>query len=140
VFTRPDGTAMPPKRASQQFTRQVDAVNLPRVGVHGLRHTWATLALRADVPIKVVSQRIGHAIPAVPMQVYAHALDADDATSRRGHRHPHLRRPVSTRRDRDRGASTRCHDPYWRQDGATDARNAPAGSGGVRVILPSTGR
>jgi integrase len=25
VFTRPDGTALPPKRASQQFTRQVDA-------------------------------------------------------------------------------------------------------------------
>jgi integrase len=40
VFTRPDGTAIPPKRASQQFTRQVDAAGLPRIGVHGLRHTW----------------------------------------------------------------------------------------------------
>jgi integrase len=33
------------------------------------------------VPIKVVSQRIGHADPAVTMQVYAHALDGDDATA-----------------------------------------------------------
>ena len=49
VFTRPDGTAIPPKRASQMFTRQVDAAGLPRIGVHGLRHTWATLALRAGV-------------------------------------------------------------------------------------------
>jgi integrase len=81
VFTRPDGTAIPPKRASQQFTRQVDAAGLPRIGVHGLRHTWATLALRAGVPIKVVSQRIGHADPAVTMQVYAHALEGDDATA-----------------------------------------------------------
>jgi integrase len=81
VFTRPDGTAIPPKRASQQFTRQVDAAGLPRIGVHGLRHTWATLALRAGVPIKVVSRRIGHADPAVTMQVYAHALDGDDATA-----------------------------------------------------------
>jgi integrase len=81
VFTRPDGTAIPPKRASQQFTRQVDAAALPRIGVHGLRHTWATLALRAGVPIKVVSQRIGHADPAVTMQVYAHALEGDDATA-----------------------------------------------------------
>jgi integrase len=77
----PDGTAIPPKRPSQQFTRQVDAAGLPRIGVHGLRHTWATLALRAGVPIKVVSQRIGHADPAVTMQVYAHALDGDDATA-----------------------------------------------------------
>jgi integrase len=35
----------------------------------------------AASPIKVVSQRIGHADPAVTMQVYAHALDGDDATA-----------------------------------------------------------
>jgi hypothetical protein len=40
-----------------------------------------TLALRAGVPVKVVSQRSGHADPAVPMQVYAHALEGDDATA-----------------------------------------------------------
>ncbi|WP_052667596.1 site-specific integrase [Nitriliruptor alkaliphilus] len=81
IFTRPDGTAIPPKRASQTFTHHVDRAGLPRIGVHGLRHTWATLALRAGVPIKVVSERIGHADPAVTMQVYAHALEGDDATA-----------------------------------------------------------
>jgi hypothetical protein len=37
-----------------------------------------------SVPIKVVSERIGHADPAVTMpgiQVYAHALEGDDATA-----------------------------------------------------------
>lgn len=81
VFTRHDGTAIPPRRASQMFTRRVDVAGLPRIGVHGLRHTWATLALRAGVPVKVVSERIGHADPAVTMQVYAHALEGDDATA-----------------------------------------------------------
>ncbi|MDP8932131.1 MAG: site-specific integrase [Actinomycetota bacterium] len=81
VFTRPDGASIPPRRASQMFTRRVDAAGLPRVGVHGLRHTWATLALRAGVPVKVVSERIGHADPAVTMQVYAHALEGDDAAA-----------------------------------------------------------
>lgn len=81
VFTRPDGTAIPPKRASQMFTRRVDAAGLPRIGVHGLRHTWATLALRAGVPVKVVSERIGHADPAITMQIYAHALEGDDTTA-----------------------------------------------------------
>jgi hypothetical protein len=37
--------------------------------------------LAAGVPTKVVSERIGHADPAVTMQVYAHALDGDDATA-----------------------------------------------------------
>ena len=81
VFIRPDGTAILSKRASQMFTRRVDAAGLPRIGVHGLRYTWATLALRAGVPVKVVSERIGHADPAVTMQVYAHALQGDDATA-----------------------------------------------------------
>jgi hypothetical protein len=31
--------------------------------------------------IKVVSERIGHADPIVTMQVYAHALEGDDATA-----------------------------------------------------------
>lgn len=81
LFTRPDGRFIPPRSASRMFTRRVDAAGLPRIGVHGLRHTWATLALRAGVPVKVVSQRIGHADPAVTMQVYAHALEGDDATA-----------------------------------------------------------
>lgn len=63
------------------FTRRVDAAGLPRVGVHGLRHTWATLALRAGVPVKVLSERIGHADPLITMQVYAHALGGDDAAA-----------------------------------------------------------
>jgi integrase len=38
-------------------------------------------SLRAGVPVKVVSERIGHADPAVTMQIYAHALEGDDATA-----------------------------------------------------------
>ena len=37
--------------------------------------------LRAGVPLKVVSTRLGHADPAVTMQVYAHALEGDDSTA-----------------------------------------------------------
>jgi len=37
--------------------------------------------IRAGVPIKVVSERIGHADPAVTMQVYAHALEGDDGAA-----------------------------------------------------------
>jgi hypothetical protein len=42
---------------------------------------WVRGVQITGVPIKVVSQRIGHAYPAVTMQVYAHALEGDDATA-----------------------------------------------------------
>lgn len=48
------------------------------VAFHALRHTAATLALRAGVPVHVVSRRLGHRDAAVTMRIYAHVL-ADQA-------------------------------------------------------------
>jgi len=44
-------------------------------------HQRDVAAKSAGVPIKVVSERIGHADPAVTTEVYAHALEGDDATA-----------------------------------------------------------
>jgi integrase len=46
--------------------------------LHDARHTAATLLLRAGVPVKVVSQRLGHADVAVTMRVYQHVTRQDD--------------------------------------------------------------
>jgi integrase len=43
-----------------------------------VRHTHATLLLAAGVPIKVVSERLGHATIAMTLDVYAHVLPAMD--------------------------------------------------------------
>lgn len=37
-------------------------------------HTHATLLLRAGVPVKVVSERLGHASPGFTLNVYQHVL------------------------------------------------------------------
>ena len=34
---------------------------LPDIRLHDLRHSYATLALRSDVPVEVVSHNLGHA-------------------------------------------------------------------------------
>lgn len=78
VFTRADGTGHRPKRLSSQFTEVVDAVGLPRIGMHGLRHTYATAALRAGVSPEVVSKRLGHASVVVTLSIYAHVFEQDD--------------------------------------------------------------
>ena len=50
---------------------------------HDLRHTHATLPLRDRVPIKVVSERLGHSNPAFTMISYQHVLPSmqDDAAN-----------------------------------------------------------
>lgn len=77
-----DGTGRPehPDRFSRQFQRYVKATELPPLrGPHNLRHTWATLALRAGVHPKVVSDRLGHATIAVTIDTYSHVAPSRDA-------------------------------------------------------------
>lgn len=78
VFTREDGEGLRPKRVSSVFTAAVDRAGLPRIGVHGLRHTYATAALRAGVSPEVVSKRLGHSSVVVTLSIYAHVFEQDD--------------------------------------------------------------
>lgn len=74
MFTKPDGTLMHPHSLSQAFDRAVAKTSLPRISLHDLRHTHASLLLRAGVPLKVVSERLGHSSPAFTMATYQHIL------------------------------------------------------------------
>lgn len=73
VFTRENGTPIHPDRLSQIFRGHVRKAGLPAIRLHDLRHTHATLALKAGVPVKVISERLGHADVAFTMNTYAHA-------------------------------------------------------------------
>ena len=46
----------------------------PVIRLHDLRHTHATLLLAKGVPVKVVSERLGHASVTITLQVYAHVM------------------------------------------------------------------
>ena len=56
---------------------------LPRIRLHDLRHTHVTLLLKAGVPIKVVSERLGHATPGFTMATYQHVLPGMQAEAAR---------------------------------------------------------
>jgi len=49
--------------------------------LHDLRHTHASLLLSAGVPIKVVSERLGHADPAVTLRTYQHVTPGRQAAA-----------------------------------------------------------
>lgn len=74
VFSQPDGAPVHPDHFSQVFERHVAKSDLPRIRLHDLRHTHATILLQAGVPVKVVSERLGHSSPAFTMTVYQHVL------------------------------------------------------------------
>ena len=44
-----------------------------------MRHSYATAALAAGVPAKVVSERLGHATIAITLDVYSHVIPGMDA-------------------------------------------------------------
>lgn len=79
VFAKADGTPYHPERFSREFDRMQERylrthpdASLPRLGLHGLRHTWATLALGAGVDIKIVSDRLNHSTTNITREIYTH--------------------------------------------------------------------
>jgi integrase len=78
VFTWPDGRPIHPERFSRWFEQHARAAGLPRIRLHDVRHSYATAALAAGVPAKVVSERLGHATIAITMDTYSHVLPGLD--------------------------------------------------------------
>ena len=74
VFTREDGTPWHPDRVRVLFQQALKTVDVPRIRMHDLRHTWATLALQAGVHPKVVQERLGHANIRITLDTYSHVL------------------------------------------------------------------
>ena len=75
VFAKPDGSPIRPDLISQTFERTVaHQPDVPRIRLHDLRHTHATILLQENVHPKVVSERLGHSSIAFTMTVYQHVM------------------------------------------------------------------
>lgn len=74
VFAKEDGATIHPDIIRQMFDKRVKRSGLRRIRFHDLRHTHATIGLRAGVPVKVMSERLGHSTPAFTLQQYAHVI------------------------------------------------------------------
>ena len=60
--------------AEREFDPMIKKAEVRRIKFHGLRHTAATLALAAGVPVKVVSHRLGHSKTSITLDLYSHVL------------------------------------------------------------------
>jgi integrase len=76
IFRQENGLPYHPSRISKIFETAAKASGQPRIRLHDLRHTFATLALSAGVHPKVVSERLGHASIMITLDTYSHAIPA----------------------------------------------------------------
>jgi integrase len=76
VFTHEDGSQLHPDYVSDTFHRIADEGGLPPIRLHDLRHTAASLALQAGVPMKVVSDQLGHSSLGITADTYTSVLPA----------------------------------------------------------------
>jgi integrase len=76
VFAQVDGRPLHPDHFSREFDRRVKRSGLARIRLHDLRHTYATLALAAGTPAKVVADRLGHSSVTITLDTYSHVMPA----------------------------------------------------------------
>jgi integrase len=79
VFTRPDGAPLHPDLISDWFERLAREAGLPKIRLHDVRHSYASAALAAGIPAKIVSERLGHATVQITLDTYSHVLPGLDA-------------------------------------------------------------
>jgi integrase len=74
VFPRADGRPLTPSQVSSAVKRLCKAAGIPPLRHHSLRHSAASLALLAGVPLTEVSRQLGHANVSITARVYSHCL------------------------------------------------------------------
>lgn len=76
VFTTELGRAADPRNLLRAVkAAQAQAGLRGDIGVHTLRHTYATTALLNKVPLHVVSRNLGHSSIAITADIYGHLTD-----------------------------------------------------------------
>jgi integrase len=83
MFTGGDGEPINPHAISQAFERIERRARVPIIRLHDLRHTHGTLLIAAGVPVKVVTERLGHATPGFTIDTYQHVLPGMQAEAAR---------------------------------------------------------
>jgi len=79
VFVDEHGQPLAPGVVSKRFTALVKASGLPRISLHGLRHTYVTIALlELGLPTSMVSKRVGHANEGVTLTLYSEWMPRHD--------------------------------------------------------------
>jgi integrase len=72
IFDRGDGNPIPQQTLASVHDRTAARAGVPRITVHGMRHTFATIALANGVHPKIVAEILGHSSIGTTLDIYSH--------------------------------------------------------------------
>lgn len=75
VLVNRRGNPPSPNALSLAFSRFVTEHGLPKLTLHGLRHTFATVASEQGAPLFEIGKALGHSTPATTGKIYTHLVD-----------------------------------------------------------------
>jgi integrase len=78
IVCHPDGTAIRPSTASVRMKQAMDRIGMEGVTLHGLRHSFASLALHNGANLKTLQTVLGHANINVTLGRYGHMLGGEE--------------------------------------------------------------
>jgi integrase len=107
MFTIGSGEPIHPHAISQTFERIARGAGVPVIRLHDLRHTHATLLIAARVPVKVVSERLGHATSGYTIETYQHVLPGMQAQAARVFEQLVAVGPLPSRRSSEKSEKSR---------------------------------
>jgi integrase len=86
VFADVAGEPLHPDAVTKHFDRLVARAGVPKIRLHDLRHTAATLMLEQGIPLKAVTERLGHSSTQITSDLYQHVGEhmQDDAAAKLG--------------------------------------------------------
>ncbi|MCI1966689.1 MAG: site-specific integrase [Oscillospiraceae bacterium] len=75
VVVREDGKPYRPNYLSGKFKKLIEANGLPPLTIHGLRHTFASVANAQGIPLFEIGKVLGHSTPSTTGMIYTHMFD-----------------------------------------------------------------
>ena len=75
VVVMEDGRPFRPNYLSELFGKFLADNDLPKIVLHELRHTFASLSNQAGIPAYNIGKTLGHSTPATTQKIYTHLLD-----------------------------------------------------------------
>ncbi len=76
IFPNHDGGPILYRNLLREFRQLLQDAGLPSIRFHDLRHTAASLMLNRNVPVIVVSRRLGHSKPSITLDIYGHLISS----------------------------------------------------------------
>ena len=84
VFTKDSGAPIDPDNLTREFRNIIGETGIPKGTFHGLRHSYASALLSANVHPAVVQSALGHSSITLTIDTYSHVMPGlEEAAARR---------------------------------------------------------